>query len=55
MVNETDIINLKLRVRELEERLKYLYTHLNITYVESVEPAIPKSSRCLKRATKSKP
>ena len=52
MVNETDIINLKLRVRELEDRLKFLYSHLNITYVESMEAGDAKVIEMLKKGNK---
>ena len=35
MVTETDIISLKARIAELEDRLKFLYRHLNIEFLEN--------------------
>lgn len=35
MVTETDIIALKARIAELEDRLKFLYRHLNIEFLEN--------------------
>ena len=35
MVTETDIIALKARITELEDRLKFLYRHLNIEFLEN--------------------
>jgi len=52
MTIETDLIALKLRVRELEDRLKHLYTHLNITYVESIEAGDAKIIEMLKKGNK---
>jgi len=52
MTTETDIIALKLRVRELEDRLKFLYSHLNITYVESIEAGDAKIIEMLKKGNK---
>ncbi|HUG34669.1 MAG TPA: ribosomal protein L7/L12 [Anaerolineales bacterium] len=52
MTVETDLIALKLQVRDLEDRLKYLYTHLNITYVESAEAGDAKITEMLKRGNK---
>jgi len=49
---ETDLIALKLRVRELEDRLKYLYAHLNITYVDSLETGDAKIIEMLKKGSK---
>ncbi len=33
MSSDTDLIALKARVAELEDRIKFLYNHLQITYV----------------------
>ncbi len=35
MVTETDIIALKARIAELEDRLKFIYRHLNIEFMEN--------------------
>jgi ribosomal protein L7/L12 len=35
MVTETDIIALKARITELEDRLKFIYRHLNIEFLEN--------------------
>jgi len=35
MVNETDIIALKARIEELEDRLKFIYRRLNIDYMDN--------------------
>jgi len=35
MITETDIIALKARIAELEDRLKFLYRHLNIEFLEN--------------------
>ena len=35
MVNETDIIALKARIEELEDRLKFIYRRLNIEYMDN--------------------
>jgi ribosomal protein L7/L12 len=35
MVTETDIIALKARIAELEDRLKFIYRHLNIEFLEN--------------------
>ena len=35
MVTENDIIALKARIAELEDRLKFLYRHLNIEFLEN--------------------
>lgn len=52
MTTETDILGLKLRVRELEDRLKFLYSHLNITYVENTEAGDAKIIEMLKKGNK---
>ena len=52
MTTETDIIALKLRVRDLEDRLKYLFSHLNITYVENIEAGDAKIIEMLKKGNK---
>lgn len=35
MVSETDIIALKARIEELEDRLKFIYRRLNIEYMDN--------------------
>jgi hypothetical protein len=35
MVTENDIIALKARIAELEDRLKFIYRHLNIEFIEN--------------------
>lgn len=35
MVTETDIIALKARIAELEDRLKFIYHHLNIEFLDN--------------------
>ena len=35
MITETDILALKSRINELEDRLKLLYRHLNLEYSDS--------------------
>jgi ribosomal protein L7/L12 len=35
MVTETDIIALKARITELEDRLKFIYRHLSIEFIEN--------------------
>ena len=52
MTIETDIMALRVRVRELEDHIKYLYTHLNITYFESPEAGDAKVVEMLKKGNK---
>ena len=35
MVTENDIIALKARIAELEDRLKFIYRHLNIDFLDN--------------------
>jgi ribosomal protein L7/L12 len=35
MTTETDFIALKARVAELEDRIQFLYQHLNVAFVEN--------------------
>ena len=35
MVTENDIIALKARIAELEDRLKFIYRHLNIEFLDN--------------------
>lgn len=35
MVTENDIIALKARISELEDRLKFIYRHLNIEFLDN--------------------
>lgn len=52
MTVETDIVALRVRVRELEDHIKYLYTHLNITYFESPQAGDAKVVEMLKKGNK---
>ena len=52
MTLETDIMALRVRVRELEDHIKYLYKHLSITYFESSEVADAKVVEMLKKGNK---
>jgi len=52
MTVETDIVALRVRVRELEEHIKYLYTHLNITYFESSPAGDAKVIEMIKEGNK---
>jgi len=35
MVSESDILALKARIEELEDRLKFVYRHLNLDFVDN--------------------
>ena len=54
MVNETDIIALKARIEELEERLKFIYRRLNIEYMDpNSDPVLaPQIQEALRRGNK---
>ena len=52
MTVETDIAALRVRVRELEDHIKYLYTHLNIPYFESPEAGDAKVIEMIKKGNK---
>ena len=52
MTHETDIVALRVRVRELEDHIKYLYTHLNITYFESSQAGDAKVVEMIKKGNK---
>lgn len=54
MVSETDIIALKARIEELEERMKFLYRRLNIDYMDpNSDPALaPQVQDALRRGNK---
>ena len=52
MTVETDIVALRVRVRELEEHIKYLYTYLNITYFESSQAGDAKVIEMIKKGNK---
>ena len=54
MVNETDIIALKARIEELEERLKFIYRRLNIEYMDpNSDPILsPQIQEALRRGNK---
>jgi ribosomal protein L7/L12 len=54
MVTETDILALKSRINELEDRLKFIYRRLNIDYVEpNSDPVLsPQIQEALRRGNK---
>ena len=54
MVTETDILLLKSRINELEDRLKFLYRRLNIEYADpNSDPALsPQVQDALRRGNK---
>ena len=52
MTVETDIVALRVRVRELEDHIKYLYSHFNITYFESMQAGDAKVVEMIKRGNK---
>jgi len=54
MTVETDLIALKARIGELEERLKFLYRRLNIDYADpNSDPALsPQIQDALRRGNK---
>jgi ribosomal protein L7/L12 len=54
MVTEADILSLKSRINELEERVQFLYRRLNIDYADpNSEPALaPQVQDALRRGNK---
>lgn len=54
MVTETDIIALKARINELEDRLKFIYRRLNIDYADpNSDPVLsPQVQDALRRGNK---
>jgi ribosomal protein L7/L12 len=54
MVTEADILLLKSRINELEDRLQFLYRRLNIEYVDpNAEPSLaPQIQEALRRGNK---
>ena len=54
MVTETEVQQLRSRINELEDRLKFLYRRLNIDYVEpSANPVLlPQIQDALRRGNK---
>jgi ribosomal protein L7/L12 len=54
MVTEADILLLKSRINELEDRLKFLYQRLNMEYADpNSEPALsPQIQDALRRGNK---
>ena len=52
MTIDSDVMALRVRVRELEEHIKYLYTHLNITYFESQQAGDAKVVEMIKKGNK---
>lgn len=47
-----DIVALSSRIRELENRLKYLYDHFKIEYVETPDPIHAKVIELVKKGNK---
>ena len=54
MSAETELITLRVRVAELEDRLQYLYKRLNIEYIANPSDVDPRSLNTSGRATRSK-
>jgi ribosomal protein L7/L12 len=52
MSNEQDILALRARVRELEDRLAFVYQHLRIEYVDNPEAANAKVIGLIKAGNK---
>lgn len=54
MVTETDILALKSRINELEDRLKFIYRRLNLEYADpSSDPVLsPQIQEALRRGNK---
>ena len=54
MVTETDILALKSRINELEDRLKFIYRRLNIEYADpNSDPVLsPQIQEALRRGNK---
>lgn len=54
MVTETDIMLLKSRISELEDKLQFLYRKLNIDYIDpNSDPALaPQVQEALRRGNK---
>lgn len=52
MTVETDIMALRVRVRELEDHINYLYSHLNIIYFESTQAGDAKVVEIIKGGNK---
>ena len=54
MVTESDILALKSRINELEDRLKFIYRKLNIDYVDpNSDPVLsPQIQEALRRGNK---
>jgi ribosomal protein L7/L12 len=47
-----DIVALSARIRELESRLKYIYEHFKIEYVETPDPLHTKVIELVKKGNK---
>ena len=52
MSTETELIALRVRVAELEDRLQYLYKRLNIDYVAEPKPIDPRIVDSLRKGNK---
>ena len=54
MITETDIIALKAKIGELEDRLKFIYRRLNLDYVDpNSDPVLaPQVQEALRRGNK---
>ena len=49
---EQDVISLRARVRELEDRLKFVYDHLRIEYIDNPDAANAKVIQLIKAGNK---
>jgi ribosomal protein L7/L12 len=52
MSTEFDLIQLRARVKELEDRLKFVYDHLRIEYVDNPDAANAKVIQLIKAGNK---
>ena len=53
MVSESDILALRARINELEDRLKFIYSKLEIEYPENPDPIMsPKIQDALRHGNK---
>lgn len=52
MSTEMDVIQLRARFRELEDRLKFIYKHLNIEYSDTAEAKNKEIIELIKKGNK---
>lgn len=52
MVTETEIMSLRSRVNELEERINFLYTKLGIAYGMNAAPVDPRIIHAIRQGNK---